>query len=223
MGPNHSTYLAGLWKEDLLQGFGWQLVESSTRPSAYLAPTFSWASTTGQTHWPGTPGDYDTHRLTILDARCQPSTSDICGQVKSGYVKVRGRLSACQIIDEPKERSLQTQQLDIGGWPHLDAMADDVDFARNPSAICLELFTRESVPAQSALEAPPGWSVGLLLTSQTRPGTYAELAVQNARRYLSDDELTELEKLPWYTRIGIVIRVPSTVFHGKTESDFVIL
>jgi hypothetical protein len=131
-------------------------------------------------------------------------------------------LAPCRIINKPREASLQKQQLDIGGWPYLDSM-EDLDFASDPLTMCLELFSAEPVAAELGLRAQPGRSMALLLMSQTRSATYAELAAQNTRRHLPHDELRELEKVPWYTRVGIVVLLASDVFEGQLESDLIIL
>jgi Heterokaryon incompatibility protein (HET) len=43
------TYLAGLWRDDLLEQLGWRLLPSQWRPGpAYRAPSWSWASVDGE-------------------------------------------------------------------------------------------------------------------------------------------------------------------------------
>jgi hypothetical protein len=226
MQSGAQTYMAGLWKENLADGLVWHrtgstdalLAISGSRPVEYLGPTFSWAAVAGEVTWRAR-GEEQT--IKILDVRCQPSTLDICGQVKCGYVKVRGRLAPCKIINKPLQGTSQLQQLDIGGFPHLDAM-EDAEYSSEVNAYCLEIFTSKS---KKPLSDPykTMWSTALLLTAQTISGSYAEKACQRARANSTQAELDDLVRVPWYTRIGAVHLLDPAVFENRPESDILIL
>ena len=44
-------YCAGLWKNDLVYGLGWERASTGRLPSTYTAPSFSWASGIGSVKW----------------------------------------------------------------------------------------------------------------------------------------------------------------------------
>ena len=226
MQSGAQTYLAGLWKENLAEGLVWHrtgrtdtlLATSGSRPVEYLGPTFSWAAVTGEVTWRAR-GEEQT--VQVLETRCQPSTLDICGQVKCGYIKVRGRLVKCTIINKPLQGTSQLQQLDIGGFPHLDAM-EDADYSTGVKAYCLEIFTSKS---KKPLPEPykTMWSTAILLTAETTSGAYGDMACQRARTNSTQAELDDLVRVPWYTRIGAVHLLDPAVFKNRSESDILIL
>lgn len=61
-------YLSGIWRADLARGLLWMPHDGShtSRPSQYVAPTWSWASIKGQVHFPS-QGSGSQNTPNILD------------------------------------------------------------------------------------------------------------------------------------------------------------
>lgn len=109
---NRSIYLAGLWRNTLRKDLSWYVppqntkatIRETVRPSAYRAPSWSWASIEGRVtmvHERQDPGyDYQYESdlcCEILDCKTEP-VSDLnpFGEVKSGYLILRGHLASAR-------------------------------------------------------------------------------------------------------------------------------
>ncbi|KAK0645594.1 heterokaryon incompatibility protein-domain-containing protein [Cercophora newfieldiana] len=108
-----ATYLAGIWNDvdpaSLLLDLMWYRISINgihwdqllSRSQDWVAPTFSWASIREAISFPtiSDPWDLRTYEDTglhrayveISEAHCELSTSDSMGQVRSGFLKVKGR------------------------------------------------------------------------------------------------------------------------------------
>ncbi|KAI1500542.1 heterokaryon incompatibility protein-domain-containing protein [Biscogniauxia marginata] len=100
--PNaaQSEYLAGMWRETVVRDICW-LKESGTHgrrpsrcrdafPDEYVAPSFSWASTTGHVTLPEVV--YPTKHIEVASAEVTLASRDPFGQVRSGFLELRGFL-----------------------------------------------------------------------------------------------------------------------------------
>jgi hypothetical protein len=96
----NSQYLAGLWKAWLLFQLLWRAMGNGMRYSTYVAPTWSWASVNGKTDIPTAPNDLDNiqHLIEILDVQVIPVSKSPFGQLKSGFIRLLGKLSRLQDI-----------------------------------------------------------------------------------------------------------------------------
>lgn len=109
-------YVAGLWKESLLEGICWQSVASSRLDlsiPAYRAPSWSWASYDGPVAFVGYLGEppSGTERkirelwkplATILDAKVKLKGENPYGEIESGYLKLRAPLEPVFVSEEPE-------------------------------------------------------------------------------------------------------------------------
>ena len=103
MKPDLGAYLAGMWEKDLHESLTWRSWQPKrARPSVYLAPSWSWAST-GSSIIYETDG-FPLHKaqdcqsyITILDVACEPSGPDPTGAVRSGHLRIRGRANSAQL------------------------------------------------------------------------------------------------------------------------------
>jgi hypothetical protein len=90
-------YVAGLWKEDLVCGLAWACRETypkgpMTPDPEYRAPSWSWASHEGHI-WFALQGDSQIVKdLEILDVNIQLHGQDPFGRIRSGYLKVHGKV-----------------------------------------------------------------------------------------------------------------------------------
>jgi Heterokaryon incompatibility protein (HET) len=92
---NGSTYIAGLWKEHLLDDLAWQRDPGSqfAPMSVYVAPTFSWASIVGMANYRLGRHAYSGTRIPhseILDAHCTVMGNSPYSRLKDGSLTIRG-------------------------------------------------------------------------------------------------------------------------------------
>ena len=120
--PSFKTdYLAGLWRDDLLEQLLWYVesydyakrsLAGEKRPE-YRAPSWSWASIdapieTGKLRF------NDTYPMAdIIEACVTPLTDDITGQIKGGYIRLRARLFPIK-VEMPTEKGYLPLSWDWG-------------------------------------------------------------------------------------------------------------
>lgn len=93
-----ATYLAGIWKEDLLRELLWSIPSDkpSHRSESFYAPSWSWISVSVGGDWiPYDSDDYDSREVEeplaeVLDAKTTPLTVNRFGPVIEGTVKLLG-------------------------------------------------------------------------------------------------------------------------------------
>ncbi|KAL2355488.1 heterokaryon incompatibility protein-domain-containing protein [Cryomyces antarcticus] len=115
-----NEYFFGLWRRDLVKGLLWQSIEFdgsegrssiSRRPDKWLAPTWSWASVTGQVGWrlEVKDGDMTEPDKTGQKIRksCQIATS---GSERKGELTVLGKLTPVRLVDTKNDTA--TKQAD---------------------------------------------------------------------------------------------------------------
>lgn len=105
------TYLAGLWGETLAASLSWHSISSGAhlRPDVWRAPTWSWASTTGQIFW-RTNKEADTY-ATILNATIVPRGNDATAEIVSGELRLEGCCLKAKVqYGEPVRKPLDFQQ-----------------------------------------------------------------------------------------------------------------
>lgn len=93
-----ATYLAGIWKEDLVRELLWFIPSDkpSHRVESFYAPSWSWISVSADGDWrPYDSDDYDTREVEeplveVLDAKTTPLTVNRFGPVIEGTVKLLG-------------------------------------------------------------------------------------------------------------------------------------
>jgi hypothetical protein len=83
-------YLAGMWKETLIQDLLWYKNRPGTRCVPWRAPTFSWASVASRIYHK--PLRNPVNVATVLGARCYLVGEDPTGQLERGFVVLSGVL-----------------------------------------------------------------------------------------------------------------------------------
>lgn len=91
------VYLAGLWRNNLINGLLWKVNmgeqidgSPSRRTTVYRAPTWSWASIDGMVTQVLDSDLYGDDLVSILDASTDPVGSDEYGQLKGGRITLEG-------------------------------------------------------------------------------------------------------------------------------------
>jgi hypothetical protein len=98
-----STYIAGLWKEDLLQGLFWSRSTPSevSLPGVYRGPTFSWARVDGPVYCSNRDRDWDEKepefKVEVLDADATVDGKNPFGRLTHAQIKIRAPLFPCTV------------------------------------------------------------------------------------------------------------------------------
>ncbi|UKZ87052.1 uncharacterized protein TrAFT101_002865 [Trichoderma asperellum] len=104
-GKSGDTYVAGLWKKNLHRGLLWKidrrqrrtfsgLMRQLSKPSGYIAPSWSWASHHSILHFDLSDGIMQPE-CEVLEAKTRNFGGDAYGPVRNGHVSIRGK--ACRI------------------------------------------------------------------------------------------------------------------------------
>ncbi|KAK0702794.1 heterokaryon incompatibility protein-domain-containing protein [Lasiosphaeris hirsuta] len=141
-------YLAGLWRDSLVQGLLWEVADdcpTAHRGGEYRAPSWSWASLEGQVTIPilNQGGEYVI--CTIREVSIQPQSDDSYGNAKSGRIRITAKLHRLDF-------HFQNQRVFWTGWkldPDQDKWTDrskrifsTLDFSLHFD----QAFTRKELP-----------------------------------------------------------------------------
>jgi hypothetical protein len=91
-----TTYLAGLWYQDLPWGLSWRRKGLVVAASSYRAPSFSWAAYDAPVEWPALSMT-QTSRLKVLSIDITLRGSDPFGQVSNCSLKVEGYVYSASV------------------------------------------------------------------------------------------------------------------------------
>lgn len=103
-GLEADSYLAGLWKENLIEDLLWYASKPMVAApgSTYIAPTWSWASLTGSIKYFRERYQFLFQPyIVIRHASCTAFRSDPTGRVTSGIVRVTGELAQVDLVVIP--------------------------------------------------------------------------------------------------------------------------
>ncbi|KAF5246390.1 hypothetical protein FANTH_6906 [Fusarium anthophilum] len=116
------VYLAGLWRDSLIHDLCWYHVSNYNvptsggvghRPQHYRAPSWSWAAVDTDSGcswwWMGSiglhsimPDDEPKQACRIIQVSCEPATSDLTGEVQSGFLDIKTSLAPAEICRDPR-------------------------------------------------------------------------------------------------------------------------
>jgi hypothetical protein len=101
------TYVAGLWRSELIGGLAWQAtgysVGRTSDVSAYRAPSWSWASIDGP--FGGFSLDVEGEDVVeILDWQVSLKSDDAFGEVTDAWIKIRAPLEGLVPVEERKRQ-----------------------------------------------------------------------------------------------------------------------
>lgn len=102
-GVSKSTYIAGLWKEDLLQGLFWSRSTPAevSLPGVYRGPTFSWARVDGPVYCSNRDSNRDKKepefKVEALDADATVDGKNPFGRLTHAQIKIRAPLFPCTL------------------------------------------------------------------------------------------------------------------------------
>ncbi|KAI1778787.1 HET-domain-containing protein [Hypoxylon cercidicola] len=122
------TYVAGLWKMDIVQGLSWSrsplrrklpngyVQEEPTLPETYLAPSWSWASILGRTVICTADTQFDSVKrfAEVIDISIELATHDPFGAVQGGSITLRApflKLDTQDVLTPPRPSSQHAKLL----------------------------------------------------------------------------------------------------------------
>lgn len=85
-------YCAGLWKNDMPLNLLWGVTSKGKKPTAYRAPSWSWASLDGELAVFDRPFRQTDVMCKVLDVSVTPAGLDPFGEVAGGLIKLYGQL-----------------------------------------------------------------------------------------------------------------------------------
>jgi hypothetical protein len=209
-------YLAGMWRRYLGEFLVWQIEDGrqdngrpSRRPSVYRAPSWSWLSVDGVVD----PGTAFGERVLIEILDAQVETWENTGQIKHGYIRLRGTLVKAEWIREPY-LSMGTHDLDdVLGNPRfqliLDGKALSQVYARlddNTKVVPNTVFCLPILPQRYRRRAGQPTLEGLILIpSESTEFEFRRVGYFRAEGKLSCQKILGREQVfPTGTDIGTV-------------------
>ncbi|KAF2726773.1 HET-domain-containing protein [Polyplosphaeria fusca] len=163
-------YLAGLWRDDLVNGLAWEIYRSPEMPAivhrtqSYQAPSWSWASITGPISFP------EQHRRAIHKPAAEIELCDTSlvserlpyGAVSAGTLIIRGYVNEVMI---GSTENTMTTILDITlAQPTKTYMRLNLD---DPSDQKLNTFLLLILFSESGIAVPKKTKAGLVLTKSS--------------------------------------------------------
>ncbi|KAF4625468.1 hypothetical protein G7Y89_g12697 [Cudoniella acicularis] len=112
------VYLAGLWRSNLAKQLCWSKPNGhqTPKPLQWRAPSWSWAATDGRVSLFSTR---DETFVTFHETICEPKGIDDTGEVKSGYIKLSGKIAPAVLV--PMElRTSETRRYGVDPSTHFD-------------------------------------------------------------------------------------------------------
>jgi hypothetical protein len=111
----HDEYVAGIWKEALLEGLCWRRVGPSkpfSTSTASRAPSWSWSSNDGYVVFRGVQGEPSPEQLcmgyrkwnclaTVLDYKITIKGENPFGEIESAYLKLEAPIEPALLSKEP--------------------------------------------------------------------------------------------------------------------------
>ena len=94
LNNDNDEYLAGMWRKHLPYSLTWQALGENSRPTSYTAPTWSWASITGQVKRKSLANVQHQRSVEIIEECVEPAGLSKFGQVNGGFISLKGSLMA---------------------------------------------------------------------------------------------------------------------------------
>ena len=153
------TYIAGIWKEDLIAGIAWCLSQPSDEIISRTLPSWSWARVKGEVHfWSNKRG-----QVALLDGSCEldcvayKPAGELCpyGDVVDTKLQVRGRLIQVRYRPpEPPDNNFLSSIFALDSRPIGRISFDSLDFNPDSPAyfFCLLLHGGDHYAAALALQ-----------------------------------------------------------------------
>lgn len=139
-----TTYLAGLWVNDLAWGLSWRRRGPIKRPKQYRAPSFSWAAIDAPVEWPIAPLK-QVSCVTMSELDIRHVSKDMYGRVASCSMKLEGYLGKAKVAARKRISSqgvvdMTWELQSIGGQYLGNAFMDDDDSSAKSDALTMVTY-----------------------------------------------------------------------------------
>ncbi|KAI4865842.1 HET-domain-containing protein [Hypoxylon rubiginosum] len=166
-----NTYLAGLWKENIVYFLAWY-VRSRCKPASFYAPSWSWFSVDAKDlMFPLSPRD-EIILATVMDASVTISTVNKFGPVSKGHIRLRSSaIEAILHVEMQKVAGtdIEGYRIEIPGLPYetgclLDTPVVAYDLKQGDGTEQIEAHARRISHTETSLrrEYPSKYSVLVL-------------------------------------------------------------
>ena len=199
-------YLAGLWRSTLLTDLLWYALPdtsgSTSRPEAYRAPSWSWASVDGPLQF-FEPQIQVNRCCTILDASVALRTSIDFGEVSAGNLRLQGHMARIEADEGLRFSNQSDPTVKINGFTVSDLIyaMDDLSSEEVTQAwcICLQHDLSEQTKRAGLVLKPVDGPRGVF----ARVGIFTLAGEANIRIFEATDALDP-------------VSVPSESYHAST-------
>ena len=183
-------YLAGLWETDLPRQLLWKVRRPLSRPSGFRAPSWSWASVDGEVA--GVVGVNDTLERTlieVLDVQMNNLENDITTHIKSGELRVQGRLIPCLLLFRGTERVEERYNPLVRGLDCAAFVQYDAESNENMKSAVLpgSFFCVPIAVFRDATEPTTPEVAGLVLQAMNSKGVFRRFAAFRTDNALDRD------------------------------------
>ena len=199
------TYVAGLWRETLLQDLLWHIPTPSLdaevrlkRPKAWRAPSWSWAAVDSPVDFFSAAEGLDTTLCKVLDVEVQPAGPDPTGELASGgsHLLLHGRLVPAR-LRRRTSNSGQTRPPYPWELMYLDILEKHLK-----NLWLDDEYSEDGFPAAESAQDQP---VSCLLIGRNRKtGVPLFLVLSRALQVDCDKDSGSREHPHCYRRIGLV-------------------
>lgn len=196
-------YLAGMWRRDLVFQLDWY-VERSSQPTlsqcvtSYIAPSWSWASVTGQVVISGLLASKDEdwtkgmrELARVVDISLQTTSGDPFGQMRSGKLCVEAVTTPLQILQiDEYNRNDSFNYVEVGGKRvNSVSLTTDIKGLKLPAVVTfLSLYQLPTLEAESANQREHGI---ILVDTDGMSTRYARIGTMH---FLDQDSLAAARK-----------------------------
>ncbi|KAH3970438.1 hypothetical protein HBI81_020610 [Parastagonospora nodorum] len=189
---SNDTYVAGLWRSNLIEGLTWQATGyakgRTSEPSAYRAPSWSWASIDGPFGTFSVKADDFSEVAEILDCHVTLKTDDVYGEVSDAWIKMRAPLEPLYPTEEVPRKQvwrMKTKTGDEGGAVCIFDTSSRAERARGVPVYVVLLTKGGSCCGQSCVGSESPYYHGIIVVKvEGKEGVYERVG-----KVMPDDEV----------------------------------
>lgn len=143
------TYLAGLWKDDLIRELLWYVIRSGhakdqtpTYQESFYAPSWSWASVHAPMSWRPFRGNggMNVKMAHVLEAFTCPSTINPFGPVSDGYIKLSALIWHITVVCDGADGQWTAMKTEAPGLSSEEIFSSELEF---DTRLIIETFNDE--------------------------------------------------------------------------------
>ena len=158
----HDEYVAGMWRENLVDQLQWRIDSHTTRPLVYRAPSWSWTSVDGKIMFNWYPHDRVDMDAEIVDLHIEYATEDKTGQVLGGWLELKGILWSVQL-----ERNDLSKEIWVANFQDGDEEGDYISAYFDDASLEDNFIVQQSAAGEHFFMYLAGYCLILRLSDHT--------------------------------------------------------